>query len=69
MRKPQFLTRFIRPAHTAARILAGVVLHQPDREDAEELIALALWLESLAAWKVNKNRLQAERRKRTRDKT
>jgi len=70
MRKPQFQTRFIKPAHTAARLLAGVVLHQPDREDAEELIGLALWLESIAGWKSQKDAAQRKRRKNpTQDKT
>ena len=72
MRRPRFRSELLPAADSAARKLAKDVLHNPDQQHAEELIGLAMWLESLASWKREENSRQRERkssreRKATRD--
>ena len=45
MRRPLLPSKLIPAADTVARLVAKTVLVDPDREDAEQLILLALWLE------------------------
>ena len=66
MRRPLLPSKLIPAADTVARLVAKTVLIDPDREDAEQLILLALWLERVASWKTDQD---AKRRaKSTRDR-
>ena len=61
MRRPRFPSRLLVAADLCARKVARDVLHHPDQPHAEELIGLAMWLESLATWKREENSRHRER--------
>jgi streptomycin 6-kinase len=61
VRRPRFTNRLLEAADLCARKVARDVLHHPDQPLAEELIGLAMWLESLASWKREENSRQRER--------
>ena len=60
-RKPAFPARLADAAERAARLLAREALVNPDKEGIEDLIGLALWLESLSTWR--KYKAEEDRRR------
>lgn len=55
-RRPRFPIRLCDAAERAARIIAKDVLLNGDQDGAEDLIGLAMWLESFAAWRRGKSK-------------
>ena len=54
--KPRFPPRLADAAEKAARIIAREVLLNPDTEGIDDLIGLAMWLESLSTWRKYKTK-------------
>ena len=65
-KKPRFPNRLIPAADVRARKLAKDVLHNPDQPEAEGLIGLAMWLESVASWRRERSEEDTARRARWR---
>lgn len=66
MRKPRFPARLAGAAEQAARLIARDVLHNSEQTGAEDMIGLALWLESLSRWQfeqLEQARIKREKRK------
>tara|TARA_R110002020_G_scaffold318416_3_gene534095 strand:+ start:449 stop:802 length:354 start_codon:yes stop_codon:yes gene_type:complete len=60
-RKPRFPARLADAAEKAARIIAREVLVNPDKEGIDDLIGLAMWLESLSTWRKYKTKEEKQR--------
>jgi hypothetical protein len=67
LRKPTFPPRLARAAERGARLIAKDLLHYPDQVDAEEMIGLALWLESLSRWQLQRSELDRQKREAKRN--
>ena len=61
-RKPRFPARLADAAERAARLIGREVLVNPDKEGIEDMIGLAMWLESLSTWRKYKNNEAAIKR-------
>jgi len=61
-RKPPFPARLADAAERAARLIGREVLVNPDKEGIEDMIGLAMWLESLSTWRKYKNNEAAIKR-------
>jgi len=61
-RKPRFPARLADAAERAARHIGREVLVNPDKEGIEDMIGLAMWLESLSTWRKYKNNEAAIKR-------
>ena len=61
-RKPPFPARLVDAAERAARLIAREVLVNPDKEGIEDMIGLAMWLESLSTWRKYKSNEEAIKR-------
>tara|TARA_Y100001963_G_scaffold35248_1_gene49155 strand:- start:1213 stop:1506 length:294 start_codon:yes stop_codon:yes gene_type:complete len=53
-RKPNLSEKMASTLPNCARVLARLVLDNPERPDAEELIRAAMFIESLGYWKLAK---------------